>query len=63
MQHGTHTTDLVVQNGQLHCTVCDKDVCALAPEWLEHNTDVEGEAAPAAAEDTAPVDPEPVQPS
>ena len=40
-QHGLHATELVALNGMLHCTVCDKDVCALAPEWLEHDTDVE----------------------
>lgn len=45
--HGLHRTELVVTDaGMLHCTVCERDVCALAPEWLEHDTDVEGEPAP-----------------
>lgn len=44
-QHGTHQTDLSVDHGRgvLLCLTCGKDICALAPEWLEHNTDVEGE--------------------
>lgn len=42
-QHGLHRTELEVDHdrGVLRCTVCDFDVCQLAPEWLEHNTDVE----------------------
>jgi hypothetical protein len=44
-QHGTHRTDLVVDNerGVILCQVCGRDIALLAPEWLEHNTDVEGE--------------------
>ena len=44
-QHGTHRTDLYVDNdrGILMCRICGRDMASLAPEWLEHNTDVEGE--------------------
>lgn len=37
--HGIHSTEPVVKDGQLVCTVCDGILLVLSPEIMEHNTD------------------------